>query len=1156
MEKAPRTGWIPATLQLFYKALPGLCLLVMAGATPIVFAEETCNQPVARMVSLQGVVEYQRPGDSGWHLVVADSTFCAGDRVRVRANSRAALRLSNESMLRLDQRTAITIIGPDVEQNTVLDLMNGVMHVITRTPKPFKVRTPVVNASVDGTEFLVKAGGKNDPAAGAMVVVYEGKVKTGEGKDGLALTNQEAAVFQENQRGRKETMAHPLDAVQWALHYPVLIDLHSWFGHENQSPEVRHAIGLYQQGKLAKALAELKRLPAEALTADVLILRSELLLTAGRVEEALPDLQRAEQLEPGNSDALALRAMVFVTQNRKQEALALAEQAVQNNPASSTARLALSYAQQAHFQIEAALASIGEAVRLDPQNALAWARLAELQMSVGKSDDALQSANRAVNLNPDLSRTQTVLGFAHLLQIRTQQAEAAFSRAIALDQADPMPRLGIGIARIRENRLEAGRIDIETAASLDPASSLIRSYLGKAYFEEKRYPLADTQFDLAKTRDPNDPTPWLYDAIQKQTQNRPVEALSDVQKSIELNDNRAIYRSQLLLDQDQAARGSSLARIYDNLGFEERALMETAKSLSFDPASHSAHRFLSDAYANVPRHEIARVSELLQAQLLQPVNVNPVQPRMAVADLNLITGTGPSAPGFNEFAPLMERNKAQLVASGVFGNRGTFGDEVVLSGVYDRASVSVGQFHYQTDGFRPNNDQKHNIYNAFMQYAVTPDLNVQAELRRREKRHGDLLMDFNPDRFSGVRRLNLDEDTARIGAMYRISPRQNFLFSTVYTHQAADVIEDLGGDFPFYGNQRSHGYQVEVQHIFRKERLNVVTGGGIYRTNLTDDFRKNADPLVCMVIGGCEKLGSDREQNTAYLYSNLNILRNTVATLGFSYHGYSDSAGNINRKISEVDPKIGLQVDFHKNIRLRMAWFEALKRDLIGQATIEPTQIAGFNQFYDEASGTKSRRKAVGLDVHVASAVYGGVEVSERNLDVPVIVIDPVIGAPDRDYYWERQREQLFRGYVYGTLRPNWAVAIEPEYEKFDRREFYPDQPVSIHTLRAPVSVNYFNSNGLWARLTGTYVMQDVKWGRLDADTWLDWVEKKDSDFFLLDMIAGYRLPGRRGLLSFEARNLLNKHFYYRNQHLYLSEPALPRYVPERTLFARITLNF
>lgn len=1153
MKNAQCTGWIPATLKLLYRALPGLCFFMTTGAVSIAFAEEVCNAPVARMVSLQGVVEYHRPGDSGWHMAASNSTFCAGDRVRVRANSRAALRLSNESMLRLNQRTAITISGPDVEQNTLLDLMNGVMHIITRTPKPFKIRTPVVNASVDGTEFLVDAGGEDDSSPSVTIAVYEGRVKAGSDQDNLILANQEAAVFQENQPARKTVMVHPLDAVQWALHYPMLIDLYSRSGHENQqSPAVHHVIEQYRQGKLAEALAELDHLLAEELTVDALILRSELLLTTGRVKEALSDLQRTEQLEPGNSDALALHAMIFVVQNRKQEALALAGQAVRNNPASSAAKLALSYAQQANFQIETALASAEEAVRLDSQNALAWARLAELQMSAGKSDHALQSAERAVSLDPDLSRTQTVLGFAHLLQIDTHRAQVAFARATVLDQADPMPWLGIGIARIRENKLEAGRIDIETAASLDPANSLIRSYLGKAYFEEKRYPLAGTQFDLAKARDPNDPTPWLYDAIQKQTQNRPVEALRDVQKSIELNDNRAVYRSQLLLDQDQAARGSSLARIYDNLGFEKRALMETAKSLSFDPASHSAHRFLSDAYANVPRHEIARVSELLQAQLLQPVNVNPVQPRMAVADLNLITGTGPSAPGFNEFAPLMERNKAQLVASGVVGNHGALGDEVVVSGVYDRASVSVGQFHYQTDGFRPNNDQTHNIYNAFVQYAVTPDLNVQAELRRREKKHGDLLMDFDPKKFSEVARLNLEEDTARIGAMYRISPRQNFLFSTIYTHQDADVIEDLGSDFPFYGDQRSHGYQVEAQHILRKDRVNVITGGGIYRTNLTNDFRKNTEPLICMMMG-CEKSKADREQNVAYLYSNLNILKNAMATLGFSYQAYSNDAGGINRKVSEFDPKIGLQVDFHKNVRLRMAWFEALKRDLIGQATIEPTQIAGFNQFYDEMTGTKSRHKAVGLDIHFANAVYGGVEVSERDLDVPVI---PELGVSDRDYYWDKQKEQLLRGYVYGTFRPNWVVAIEPEYEKFDRKERYADLPTNIHTLRAPISVSYFDQNGFWAKLTGTYVMQDVKWARFDEDTWLGWIEKKDSNFFLLDMVAGYRLPKRKGLLSFEVRNLLNKHFYYRNQYLYLSEPALPRYIPERTLFARITLNF
>ena len=231
--------------------------------------------------------------------------------------------------------------------------------------------------------------------------------------------------------------------------------------------------------------------------------------------------------------------------------------------------------------------------------------------------------------------------------------------------------------------------------------------------------------------------------------------MRDIQKSIELNDNRAVYRSRLLLDQDQAARGSSLARIYDNLDFEKRAVMETAKSLSLDPAGHSAHRFLSDAYRAIPRHEIARVSELLQAQLLQPINVNPVQPQLAVADLNIITGTAPARAGFNEFAPLLERNKPQMVASGIVGSRSTVGDEAVFSALYDRASVSLGQFHYNTDGFRTNNAQKHNIYNAFFQYAVTPRFNVQAEMRTRKTEHGDILLDFDPLAFNQSYRRSL-----------------------------------------------------------------------------------------------------------------------------------------------------------------------------------------------------------------------------------------------------------------------------------------------------------------------------------------------------------------------------------------------------------------
>ena len=222
-------------------------------------------------------------------------------------------------------------------------------------------------------------------------------------------------------------------------------------------------------------------------------------------------------------------------------------------------------------------------MQADPNNALAWARLAEIHMSFAELDDALEAAQKAVALNPNLSRTQMVLGFAYLTRVDTAESKKAFEKAIELDQADALPRLGLGLAKIREGDLADGRKELEIAASLDPNNSIVRSYLGKAYYEEKRSDLAERDYATAKELDPKDPTPYFYDAIQKQTTNRPVEALQDMQKAIELNDNRAVYRSRLQLDSDLAARSASLGRIYSDLGFQQLALVEGWKSVNTDP---------------------------------------------------------------------------------------------------------------------------------------------------------------------------------------------------------------------------------------------------------------------------------------------------------------------------------------------------------------------------------------------------------------------------------------------------------------------------------------------------------------------------------------------------------------------------------------------
>jgi hypothetical protein len=84
-------------------------------------------------------------------------------------------------------------------------------------------------------------------------------------------------------------------------------------------------------------------------------------------------------------------------------------------------------------------------------------------------------------------------------------------------------------------------------------------------------------------------------------------------------------------------------RIYNEVGFTQLGLKEGWQSVSRDPGNASAHRLLADTYATMPQREMARVSELLQAQLLQPLNSRPVSPQMAETRL-LMPNPGPFTP--------------------------------------------------------------------------------------------------------------------------------------------------------------------------------------------------------------------------------------------------------------------------------------------------------------------------------------------------------------------------------------------------------------------------------------------------------------------------------------------------------------------------------
>jgi len=1128
--RALRCVGYPAVLSL------ALCLLAVS-----VKAQEFCRDPVARFASVEGDVHVQDKSGRrrGAEL---NARLCEGDTIHVGRRSRAAVQLISNAVLRIDQNTTIRLvsISGGTKQQSWIELVSGAIESFNHKPWLLRVTTPHLAGDVDGTEFYVQV-----QELRSLLIVLEGRVLVSNAQGSLAISSGQAAGAEAGRAPELRTVVRPRDAVEWALYYPPVL----YLGLDEVPPGpywrgmLRKSVELYRRGELKKALETIAVLPDSRGDPRILSYRASLLLAVGRVDEAGSDIGRALRVAPNDSNALALQSIIALVQNEKEQALRAARRAIDAAPDSAAALIALSYVQQARFELNEARASLETAVRLHPTNALAWARLAELWSSLGHLDQALKAAQQAVDLEPNLSRTHSVLGFAYVTQVETARAKEAFEKAIVLDQADPLPRLGLGLARIREGDLREGRREIEVAASLDPNRSIVRSNLGKAYYEEKRLSLAQREYAIAKDLDPKDPTPWFYDAIAKQTTNRPVEALHDFEESIRLNEDRAVYRSRLLLDSDLAARSASIGRMYGDLGFQQLALVEGWKSVNTDPTNYSAHRLLADTYAALPRHEIARVSELLQSQLLQPINMTPIQPRLAESNLFLISAAGPGALSFNELNPLFNRDRVGVLASGVVGENDTWGGESVVSGIHQGTSFSIGLTHFETDGFRINRDQRDEIVNAFVQQELTPDTSIQAEYRYRDGERGDLQQRFFPEDFFSALRDEQERHSFRLGARQAFAPGSILLGSLTYQDADSRV---RTRDFPEPGDFIDLKFPetalgVELSHLFRSQHFNLRSGVGYV------DVDAKVNTTIRFPAAGIEEepieIQSLVEEQfrhvNAYAYADFNLPGNVTASLGASFDSVK---GDLEQ--DQFNPKVGITWSPLPGTTIRAAALRVLKRTLINDQTLEPTQVAGFNQFFDDANLTEAWRYGGAIDHKLAEAMFAGVEVSKRDLAVPFLdVAEGGASLLSREVNWD---EYLGRAYLFWTPHPRLALRADYRFERFDRDARFGAGVRELDTHRVEIGMSTFHPSGLSASLTPMYWIQDGGFEGFVDHTAL---RSGRDEFWTVDAEVAYRLPKRYGFITVGMTNLFDERFRFFD--IDVNNPTIQ---PVRTFFARITL--
>lgn len=1057
------------------------------------FAEGHCSNPVARLVSVQGDAQFRQAQQTGWLTVALNDEFCAGDVLRIGVGGRAAVVLNNESILRIDQNSVLNF--SDVEEEfSLLNLLKGVLHIFSHRPRSLKVSTPYINGSVEGTEFLVSTDD-----ASSFISVFEGMVIAANEFGRLELGSGQAATVQKGAAPVYTAVVSPRDAVQWTLYYPVIVG-------------DKDAGNSTDPGLVADA-------------ADF--------LSVGRVEEAGGILGKALDQNPQNGDALALLSVIAVVQNNNDQALELARKAMSAAPDSAPAALALSYARQAIFDLDGALEVLTEAARKNPGNSQVLARLAEMQLGVGQFEDGLVSAHKALELMPENGRALAVLGFAHLASVEIEEASAAFSQAIQMDPALPLARLGYGLSLIRGGDLTAGRSEIEIAAALDPGNSMIRSYLGKAYFDEKRDGLASRQYTIARELDGADPTPWFYEAILKQTQNQPVDALQALHESIARNDNRAVYRSSFMLDDDLASRSASLGRIYEDLGFEQLALAEGWKSVTAQPGNYSAHRLLADSYQKLPRHEIARVSQLLQSQLLQPLNINPVQPHLAESDLAILEGAGPSQAAYNEYAPLYLRNRFALQASGVVGSNNILGDELVHSAVVDKFSYSVGQFYYETDGIRENNDQQKAIYNVYFQGMVSPRTSWMLEGRYRDNDTGDLNFQFDPTEYQPTLRQSGEEKSLRAGIRHDFKPHSTLIGTAVIGTLDDEVtgIQELGTSIDI--SSSSDNFVGELQHIYNGGTFNLQSGVGYLNSEATDTVS------LAFPFPMDDETDTSTKHANLYSYAQIPLPYDFTATLGLSGDLLEDEV----KDREELNPKLGLTWQATDATLIRAAAFKRVQRNFFYDQTIEPTHVAGFNQFFDDTAATLSWVYGFGLDHTFSRSLYGGAQLFHRDLDVPFLSLNFDGSSEVLEDDWD---EDVGSAYLYWTPASWTSFGFEYYYEQFSHGENQGPQGIKeLTTHRFSPRVNFFHGSGLTAKIQANYIDQKGEFG----DYLFGYTEGSDQ-FWLVDLAISYRLPKRYGIISLGVKNLFDEEFNYVD-----TDPLNPRYQQEQQVMLSLTVT-
>jgi outer membrane receptor protein involved in Fe transport len=144
------------------------------------------------------------------------------------------------------------------------------------------------------------------------------------------------------------------------------------------------------------------------------------------------------------------------------------------------------------------------------------------------------------------------------------------------------------------------------------------------------------------------------------------------------------------------------------------------------------------------------------------------------------------------------------------------------------------------------------------------------------------------------------------------------------------------------------------------------------------------------------------------------------------------------------------------------------------------------------------------------------------------------------------------QGYLYWTPHDRLGFSAKLEHGRYLSAPINGTPLFNYSDLtieRLPIELRYFSPTGLVLGFRTSHIRDH---GTFVTNTpTRDVLEPGEDRFWLVDAFVGYRLPNRRGLLSLNADNLLDRRFRFQDV-----DPEDTSLIPERLISFRFTLSF